>query len=301
MASTSLLSGRTGEFGAYRALGGTMKHFMKYENSHLSDQQLLLDVDGELSNRDEKLVRTHLDACWRCRARRQELEHAIVDFIHFYQKDSDAKLPPAAGARALLKARLDQLSATEPIQPPSRFALPRRVAWTLAAACGLLTLGLFLSRSESARRSQSRYRPVIVSIPDSALTPGAALLVNREAVCAQANIKNKAVPVALQRQVFEEYGIAGAEPRAYEVDYLVTPALGGADDIHNLWPHSYSATVWNAQVKDALEDRLREMVCDGSLDLTEAQREIATNWIAAYKKYFRTDIPLAEHAKQERQ
>jgi hypothetical protein len=52
--------------------------------------------------------------------------------------------------------------------------------------------------------------------------------------------------------------------------------------------------VWNARVKDELEDRLRQMVCDGSLDLTEAQREIATNWIAAYKKYFRTDRPL-EH------
>ena len=92
---------------------------------------------------------------------------------------------------------------------------------------------------------------------------------------ARSNLKNKAVTAALRRKVFEEYGIAGADPRAYEVDYLVTPALGGADDIHNLWPHSYSSTVWNAPVKDALEDRLREMVCDGSLDLAEAQREIA--------------------------
>jgi hypothetical protein len=48
-------------------------------------------------------------------------------------------------------------------------------------------------------------------------------------------------------------------------------------------------------VKDALEDRFREMVCDGSLDLVEAQREIAANWIAAYKKYFHTDTPLPEH------
>ena len=47
-----------------------------------------------------------------------------------------------------------------------------------------------------------------------------------------------------------------------------------------------------------MEDRLREMVCDGSLDLAEAQHEIAANWIAAYKKYFHTDKPLAEHCKQ---
>ena len=49
------------------------------------------------------------------------------------------------------------------------------------------------------------------------------------------------------------------------MDYLITPALGGADDIHNLWPESSSATVWNAQVKDALEDHLRNLVCDGDL------------------------------------
>lgn len=100
------------------------------------------------------------------------------------------------------------------------------------------------------------------------------------------------MPVALQRAVFQEYGISGADPRAYEVDYLITPGLGGADDIHNLWPHSYSSTIWNARVKDALESRLRDMVCDGSLDLSAAQREIAENWIAAYKKYFHTEEPL---------
>ena len=74
----------------------------------------------------------------------------------------------------------------------------------------------------------------------------------------------------------------------------VTPALGGADDIRNLWPHSYSATAWNAHVKDALEDRLRDMVCSGSLDLAEAQQAIAGNWIEAYKKNFHTDKPLAD-------
>lgn len=106
-------------------------------------------------------------------------------------------------------------------------------------------------------------------------------------------MKNKAVSATIQKQVFAEYGIAAAEPWAYEVDYLVTPALGGADDLRNLWPHSYS-TVWNARVKDDLEDRLRSMVCDGSLDLAEAQHEIAANWIAVYKKYFHTEYPLGD-------
>ena len=267
---------------------------MKYEDSHLSDQRLLLDVEGELSHHDEKLIRAHLDACWKCRTRRQELENAIAAFVRTHQQEFDAKLPPAAGPRAVLKARLGQLRAAS--DRSSRLVLPRRFAWPLAAAaCGATVLSLFLAYSSVRRQSQLRPETLIVSIPDSRLTPGAALLTTRQAVCAQTNANNKSVSVALREKVFEEYRIVRAEPRDYELDYLVTPALGGADDIRNLWPQPYSATVWNAQVKDALEDRLREMVCDGTLDLAEAQKEIATDWIGAYKKYFRTNQPLAEH------
>ncbi len=75
------------------------------------------------------------------------------------------------------------------------------------------------------------------------------------------------------------------------MDYLITPELGGANSIRNLWPEPYSI-VWNARVKDELEDRLHDLVCEGKLDLTTAQREISTDWIAAYKKYFHTDRPL---------
>jgi hypothetical protein len=137
---------------------------------------------------------------------------------------------------------------------------------------------------------------VVVAVPNPSLTPGATVLVSRGEVCKQSNTKNKAVPLALRRRVFDEYGIQAAEPSAYEVDYLITPALGGADDIHNLWPQSFTATVWNAHVKDELEDRLRELVCDGQLDLATAQREIAANWVEAYKKYFHTDRPLGSFA-----
>jgi anti-sigma factor RsiW len=56
-----------------------------------------MEVDGELSPKEEALIRVHLDACWRCRARRGEIEHSIADFIGFYQKESDGRLPPADG------------------------------------------------------------------------------------------------------------------------------------------------------------------------------------------------------------
>ena len=129
-----------------------------------------------------------------------------------------------------------------------------------AAAFGLLAIAYFASPS-LVRRPPARV--VAVTVPNPSLTPGATVLVGREKY---AGIKHEEQgrPVALQRRVFDEYGIQSAAPAAYEVDYLITPALGGADDIHNLWPQAYTATVWNAQVKDALEDHLRSLVCDGA-------------------------------------
>lgn len=268
---------------------------MKYTDSHLSDERLLMSVEGELSRRDEKQVQAHLEACWKCRARGQELSDAIHDYTRMHEEELGTELADSAGPRALLRARLSQLSAEGAMQRPVWKTIAR-VFLVAIAAGGALVFGLFLTHSRAGRYSVRAHTGVF-TIPDSRLTPGATVLVTRPSVCAQPNTKNKAVSAALQKQVFEEYGIAGADPRMYEVDYLVTPALGGADDIHNLWPHSYRSTLWNAQVKDALEDRLRDMVCDGEMDLAEAQQEIAGNWIAAYKKYFHTSTPLAEHLR----
>ena len=88
-----------------------------------------------------------------------------------------------------------------------------------------------------------------------------------------------------------EYGISDASPGEHEIDYLIGPGVGGTEDIHNLWPEAYNARPWNARVKDSLEERLHQLVCAGELDLSTAQHDIATDWIAAYKKYFDTERP----------
>jgi transcription elongation factor GreA-like protein len=68
-----------------------------------------------------------------------------------------------------------------------------------------------------------------------------------------------------------------------ELEVLVAPA-------HSL----------DSGVRESLEDevvglfdQLRERLL--TLDLAHAQHEIASNWIEAYKRYFHTDHPLAEH------
>src|SRR5262249_28241155 len=90
---------------------------------------------------------------------------------------------------------------------------------------------------------------------------------------------------------YAAYGITSHQPREYEVDHLISLELGGSNSIKNLWPQSYLTQPYNAHVKDVLENKLHKMVCDGTIDLRTAQREIATNWIEAYRKYVRADIP----------
>jgi len=122
--------------------------------------------------------------------------------------------------------------------------------------------------------------------PDSKLTPGAVLPVTREDIIVPGYTKKvRNVPQSVKEQVYAEYGITSRAPGEFEVDHLISLELGGSNSIKNLWPQSYLTKPWNAHVKDRLEDKLHAMVRDNQIDLATAQHEIATDWIAAYKKY----------------
>jgi hypothetical protein len=243
---------------------------------HLTDQELLLAIDGELPANRVEPVTGHLSQCSSCSARKRELEEALVNFVGLHQDHLDPLIPSPARSRDELKSRLVEAASAQ----------PRASYWKQAAAVLLFAIAGF-----AGYRYLQPHSPH-ASLPERRLTPGAVAIADREQVCDSARPKNRDVPVSIQRRVFAEYGISRPEPQAYEVDYLITPALGGADDIRNLWPQSYSETVWNARVKDALEDYLHEQVCSGHLDLATAQRDISSDWIAAYRKYFHTDKPL---------
>ena len=76
--------------------------------------------------------------------------------------------------------------------------------------------------------------------------------------------------------------------------------LGGVGDARNLWPQPFARTPWNAYVKDELERLFHRMVCEGTIDLRTAQREMASDWIAAYKRYFNTESPLRDYEASPR-
>jgi len=75
-----------------------------------------------------------------------------------------------------------------------------------------------------------------------------------------------------------------------------------SDDPSNLWPQPRRSIeeTWNAEAKDRLERLICNMVCDGEIDIATAQAAFATDWIAAYQKYYEARKKLiAEPASRQ--
>jgi len=202
-----------------------------------------------------------------------------------------SQLPLIAGPRALLRTRTANLASASLTGPWLRvFSAARPRALLSLALCSVAVISVSFSRLDAKREVASAFSRS--SLPDGPLTPGAARTIAIGEICSMApeDVEQNVSPLVRQK-VFREYGIPDHNPDDYEVDCLIAGELGGADDIRNLWPEPKRA-IWNERVKDALEEeRLHQLVCTGKLDLTTAQHDIATDWAAAYEKYFHTDKP----------
>ena len=136
-----------------------------------------------------------------------------------------------------------------------------------------------------------------LGLPDHEQTPGAinpaATGDNLEVTVCQPGWPQSVRPPsaytsALKVAQLFEYGYADRNPRHYQEDHLVPLELGGAPrDPRNLWPQPNvvvldDGTQVGSKEKDDLEDLLHSEVCAGALSLSEAQRTIAGDWIAAW-------------------
>jgi hypothetical protein len=259
---------------------------------HLSDSQLLLFIDGELDI-DPNKGANHLEGCLSCQSRMLELKRSLAGFSKAHVKAWDGKLPSPNDARAGLIARISKIDAAgernqQARSFPLRSITPRAMQWAaVAIACLSLAVLLRYNKPQSPSTLAGLWEK-----PNLRLTPGAIVPVTASQICGGLITSNDpAIPVLLEKKVLELYGVS-RQPGQYEIDYLITPKLGGATDVRNLWPEPYRGEVWNSHVKDQLEDRLHQMVCQGDVDLTTAQHDISTDWIAAYRKYFHVDVPL---------
>lgn len=82
----------------------------------------------------------------------------------------------------------------------------------------------------------------------------------------------------------KDLGLTGPAS-AYELDHFVPLETGGhPTDPNNLWVEPWNGSE-GAHKKDMLENKLKRLVCNGTITLKEAQQNIITDWEDAYNKY----------------
>ena len=172
-----------------------------------------------------------------------------------------------------------------------------RVGAAIVASISLPSIAS--ARDLGGVEAQGRYEvvhPVQDALPRSELTPGAVdprvTQSNiRSTICVRGYTKQVRPPAKytsdLKRKQIARYGYEDHRLRDYEEDHLISLELGGSPaSPKNLWPEPrHVVGGWGADAKDQLENELHRRVCNGELPLSEAQRAMATDWIAAYKQY----------------
>jgi hypothetical protein len=155
-------------------------------NSHLSYEDLVALVSDEAPRDAGDRIRKHLDICWHCQARHQELKQSIVEIV----QNLNACVGDLSSRARIAKCRLDQdlqRTAAEKERPspftqvlemlnsklPSRY-LSRQLA--VVAVFVLALLAIFplsstapISAAELLQRSKQAEQRMMQAVPDPAI------------------------------------------------------------------------------------------------------------------------------------
>lgn len=264
--------------------------------THPSDEELLRTIDDAVAAAPSRRTRDHVSSCPYCQQRQNALRQTILDSITALRSDDPRRGSDSPAARVQFERRL--AAEARRLDP----AIARRARLTTATiarwSTAVVLLAAVLITARSLRSGSPRHAhlpPAPIerdALPIPSLTPGATADLTPGQLCRGEHPDVEPADPIVRQRILEDYGMADVPQHEYELDYLITPALGGANDQRNLWPERYTDRTWNAKVKDQLEDLLPTLVCEGTIDLRTAQQDIAVNWVEAYKKYFKTNVPL---------
>jgi hypothetical protein len=81
------------------------------DQEHVPDDDLLALLDGETSSGKTRIAKRHLESCWECRARYEQIEKTIFQIVGYRKQFLAPFLPPPSGGRRTFLVRLDQLCA----------------------------------------------------------------------------------------------------------------------------------------------------------------------------------------------
>jgi len=118
------------------------------EIQHLQDDDLLRLLDGELPEGEASTVQSHLEACWRCRTRREEFEIAIGEYVRYRESALKPSLPPPPATWNDLRPKFEEMDRALaaprllPLVRPAKLFRFRPAFWATAAACAILAFVL---------------------------------------------------------------------------------------------------------------------------------------------------------------
>jgi len=167
----------------------------------------------------------------------------------------------------------------------------RKLSKTILLAVVLMAAGCEPQEPTPAAPALAQATAQYPDEPNSKLTPGDVRTTDLNEILNVKTSTVRNVPESEKAAVWASYakaypGVFGDRSRWKDVefDHVISLTLGGSNSPKNLWPEHYSQP-WGAHQKDALEDHLRALLAHGVISVPEAQHAIATDWIAAYKKY----------------
>jgi hypothetical protein len=137
--------------------------------AHLTEELLIRFLDGELDKRASETAARHLDSCWTCRSKREQLRQAMDRFVQLEEALIDASIttPPRAWA-----GFRDRLSAAGQQAPSSITPLPLQLMYALGMFGAAFALALWLlppssvSAMEILERSAASERPLLQGRPN---------------------------------------------------------------------------------------------------------------------------------------
>lgn len=130
--------------------------------AHLTEETLVRFLDGELDRRAGEVAARHLDSCWTCRSKREQLRLAMDRFVQLEEALIDASITTPPRGWAGFRERLNQAAMMTTLR---NAALPRQLTQALGLVGAAIACVVWLmppasvSAMEILERSAAAERP----------------------------------------------------------------------------------------------------------------------------------------------
>lgn len=112
----------------------------KFRDSHPTDADLFLHLEGELDSRAASQLTEHLAHCWDCRARSEEFQSGIRNFVHYRRAVLTPEVPGPRSTLAQFRKRLPESDHGVPL-----FRMAHEASFRLLPLTSLVLIAALLT------------------------------------------------------------------------------------------------------------------------------------------------------------